>query len=64
MFPKRQVLDVICQACAWQEPRAQNQVNLTKRLGKETADGRTAEIQTVNSGCLKPLELEDTKYLP
>ena len=29
-------LDVICQDCGWQEPRAQNQVNLTERLGKET----------------------------
>ena len=31
---------------------------------RNTADGRRAEIQTVNSGCLKPLELEDTQYLP
>lgn len=29
-------LDVICQDCGWKLPRAQNQVNLPKRLGKET----------------------------
>lgn len=31
---------------------------------RNTADRGIASIQTVNSGCLKLVELEDTEYLP
>lgn len=65
MFPKRQVLGMIIPGLwiAGSQSSGPSKPDQEVRQ-RNTVDRGTAEIQTVNSRCLKPVELEDTKYLP